>query len=57
MKSSHVVPNWAGLIWVKGTAKNPDCIPTAVLRKNFLLTYQTYAALQNFSRALHLGEL
>ncbi len=25
--------------------------------KNFLLTYQTYAALRNFSRALHLGEL
>ena len=25
--------------------------------KNFLLTYQPYAALQNFSRALHLGEL
>jgi len=25
--------------------------------KNFLLTYTSYAALQNFSRALHLGEL
>ncbi len=25
--------------------------------KNFLLTYQTYAALRNCSRALHLGEL
>jgi len=25
--------------------------------KNFLLAYQPYAALQNFSRALHLGEL
>ena len=26
-------------------------------RKNFLLTYQPYAALLNFFRALHLGEL
>jgi hypothetical protein len=25
--------------------------------KNFLLTYKPYAALQNFFRALHLGEL
>jgi hypothetical protein len=25
--------------------------------KNFLLTYNPYAALRNFSRALHLGEL
>jgi hypothetical protein len=25
--------------------------------KNFLLTYNPYAALQNFFRALHLGEL
>jgi hypothetical protein len=25
--------------------------------KNFLLTYQPYAALQNFLHALHLGEL
>jgi hypothetical protein len=25
--------------------------------KNFLLTYKTYAALRNFFRALHLGEL
>mgnify|MGYP001584866540 CR=1 FL=1 len=26
-------------------------------RKNFLLTYHPYAALRNFFRALHLGEL
>jgi hypothetical protein len=25
--------------------------------KNFLLTYNPYAALQNFPRTLHLGEL
>jgi hypothetical protein len=25
--------------------------------KNFLLAYTPYAALRNFSRALHLGEL
>jgi hypothetical protein len=29
----------------------PRCV------KNFLLTYTSYAALQNFFRALHLGEL
>jgi hypothetical protein len=28
-----------------------------LLAKNFLLTYHTYAALQNFFRALHLGEI
>jgi hypothetical protein len=41
----------------KGTSKNPHFIPTAALRKNFLLTYHIYAALRNFPRSLHLGEL
>jgi hypothetical protein len=30
---------------------------SAALRKKFLLAYNTYAALQNFPRALNLGEL
>ena len=42
---------------VKGTSKNPHFIPTAALRKKFLLTYYTDAELRNFSRALYLGEI
>ena len=40
-----------------GTPKTPYFIPTAALQKKFLLTYRPYAALRNFFRALHLGEL
>jgi hypothetical protein len=43
--------------YIKGASENPHFIPTAVLRKNFLLAYLTYAARRNFFRALHLGEL
>ncbi len=39
------------------TFKNPHFIPTAALLKKFLAYNHLYVALQNFSRALHLGEL
>ncbi|MDD5299245.1 MAG: hypothetical protein PHD65_01995 [Gallionella sp.] len=40
-----------------GASKNPHFIPTAALRKKFLAYISIYAALQNFFRALHLGEI
>ncbi len=45
------------MLYFMGISKNQDFIPTAVLQKKLLLSYQTYAALKNYFCALHLGEI